>query len=353
MRFFADSIVLVNIAFSAVLLFLVVFLIVFHAHAEAKNKKTIKLEEKIYKLISKADISANDIKKLKAIYTLNGLRALETISKKMTPEQIYALNEALSNEKFFKFVKKNLNSKHQSNAILTTKLIIALRFEQFTEDIVYNLKRWNDNSEAQQISLLALFVNGCKDELVELMSDSSFKLLISFRTSQELVASFSGDKIDFYNTLINCNCDNYIKRACIQIIGNENIVQLSEEILKFIDSENLNLLISSIKTLGNLKYTPIKERLVVMLQDANWEITCAIVETLAKIDPINSYEIIFPFIFHEEWWVRFRTSEALALLPDNERLLRDVKLSQDKYAIEMVSYMLERKKLMKAGEING
>ena len=353
MRFFADSIVLINIIFSVILFFLVIFLIGFHTYAEAKNKKVKKLEDKIYKLISKTDASPLGINRIRHIRTINGLRSLEIISKKMNSEQISILKEALSCEKFFKFIKKSLKSRHQSEAILTTKLIIALGFEQFTEEIVCNLNRWNNNSEAQQISLLALVVNGCKNELVKLVTDNSFKLLISFRTTQEIIASFSGDKVDFYSTLLKCNCDNYIKRACIQTIGNENITQLSNEVLSFVDSENLNLLISAIRALGNLKYTPVKERLVVILQEADWELTCAVVEALAKIDPENSYDIIFPFVFHEEWWVRFRTAEALVSLPNNKRLLEEKEICQDKYAFEMVSYMLQKKNLLKAGELNG
>lgn len=353
MEILSESIDLMNIIFSAILFLLVFILIVFHIHAEIKDKRAKKLEKKLFELINKDNLNTLKICKIRSIYTINGIRALEAISKKLNPAQMVVLRATLSDEKFVKFVRKNLDSKHQSKAILTTKLIIGLGFKQFTPEIINNLKRWSNNSEAQQIGLLALFLNGCKDELTNLFSDESFKLLISFRTSQELVSSYSGDKIDFFKTILNEKFDNYILRACIQTIGNEKIVELSEQVMTFLDSKNLNLLIGTIRALGELKYKRAEDKLVVMLQESEWEVTCAIVEALAKINPEKSYDIIFPFVFHTEWWVRFRTAEALASLPYNEKLLNDIKKSQDKYALEMVSYMLEKNQLIKAGEING
>ncbi len=352
MKLLTETIDLVNIIFSIILFSLVFVLIAFHIYTEIKDKRSKRLEKKLFELINKDNVSTLGICKIRRIYTMNGLRALEEISKKLNPTQLVVLRATLSEEKFLKFVKRQLNSKQLSKAVLATKLVIGLGYNQFNKEIVNNLKRWN-NSEAQQIGLLALFLNGCKNELIALFSDESFKLLISFRTSQELVSSYSGDKIDFFKTLFKEKIDNYILRASIQTIGAEKITELSDMVMVYLDSENLNIAISAIRALGDLKCKKVEDKLVVMLQESEWEVTCAIVEALAKINPEKAYDIIFPFVFHTEWWVRLRTAEALVSLPDNEKLIRDIKNSQDKYALEMISYMIEKNKLIKAGEING
>lgn len=352
MRVLSEAIGLMNIIFSAILIFLVIVLVSYHLYSELRIRTIRRVEEKFLNFINNGSDSAKQICDIKHLYTLNGIRALEMITKKLDSLQLDVLKEALSNEKFLMFLKESLNSRKQSYAILTTKLIIALGFNQFTSEIVNNIHRWKEDSEAQQISLLALFVNGCEQELVDLLTDPDFSLLLSFRTSQELVASYGGNKVDFFRTMMTTSCDNYIVRASILTVGNEKLTELASLIITFLDAENLNLRITAIRALGNLRYLPAEERLVVMLQESNWELICAIVEALAKINSVKSYDVIFPFVFHEEWWVRYRTAEILVLYSDNKKLLNDIRLSEDKFALEMVNYMIEKQALQKVREKN-
>ncbi len=352
MSVLSEAISLMNIIFSAILIFFVIVLISYHLYSELKIRTIRRVEEKFLKFINDGSDSAKQICNIKRLYTLNGIRALERLTKKLDYSQLDVLKDVLSAEKFLTFLRESLNSKKQSYAILATKLIIALEFNDFTSEIVINIYRWKENSEAQQISLLALFVNGCKKELVDLLTDPDFSLLLSFRTSQELVASYGGDKVDFLRTMMTTSCDNYIIRACILTAGNEKITELANLIITFLDAENLNLRITAIRALGKLKYVPAEERLVVILQESNWELVCAIVEALAKINSAKTYDIIFPFVFHEEWWVRYRTAEVLVSHTDNKKLLNDIMLSGDKFALEMVNYMIEKQALQKVREKN-
>ena len=105
--------------------------------------------------------------------------------------------------------------------------------------------------------------------------------------------------------------------------------------------------ISTARALGELKYKPAKDMLLKMLPESDWELTSAIVEALSKISPEDCYEIILPFVYHKEWWVRYRTAEILVSLQDSDKLITDIEKSKDKYASEIVAYMLQRKELMK------
>lgn len=349
MKIFTETIDYMNIILSVVLVSFVFILIGLHIFTELKDKKKKKIKRKILQLIDNDDNSVTDICSIKKIRSIDGIRVLDEMAKELNSVQLSVLRVAVADKEYEKYLKKTISSKKHSVAVLTTKLVGEFRLSHFVPEIMNNLKRWNKHAEAQQIGLLALFLNGCHKELVDLLSDKSFSLIISFRTIQELVESFSGDKEKFFKELLLLDCDTYIKRACIQTIGNEGIVSLAEQVMGFLDSENLNILVSTTRSLGALKYLPAKEKLIKKLENCEWELSCAIVEALAKIDAENCYEIILPFVFHKEWWVRYRTAETLVSLPKNEKLIEDIEKSGDKYATEIVSYMLERKKLMKEG----
>ena len=292
------------------------------------------------------------IQKKRTLFSANGLRILLSISYKLNSEQKEALRNILSNKKFSDYFRSNLTFKKQPLALLTTRVIAEYKLDFFTPEILLNLKRWESDSEAQQVGLLALFANGRNKELLQLFANEDFKLHISFRTMQELIETLQGNKIDFFKALLSKKCDSYIYRACFQSIGKENLTELSEHIITFLNSKNLNLLISTTRALGDLKYMPAKEKLEELLKESEWELTCVIVEALAKIDPKGCYETILPFIFHKEWWVRYRTAETLVSISDNEKLLSDIKKRNDKYADEIIAYMLQKKELTEEGVEN-
>ena len=80
-----------------------------------------------------------------------------------------------------------------------------------------------------------------------------------------------------------------------------------------------------------------------------WEIRCAAVDALAVLDSKGCYKAILPCLCDPVWWVRFHAAEALALLPCRERLLEDVRKSGDRYAREMLQYIIERNLILMGG----
>lgn len=345
-KFLIDFMDYINIIFLAILVVFVVILITFHIYSGAKVKANKRLVKKIIILLGEGEKGENKIKKIKKLFTPNGIRVLENLVKIIDEDKLEILRKVLSTEKFTKYFRDNLTFKNKSVALLTTKMTAELKLDGFIPEILTNIKRWENDSEAQQVGLLALCLNGKKKALVELLSHKDFKLEVSFRTMQELIESFNGDKVSLFRELLSRKCDVYIYRACIQSIGNEKIYELAEEVMSFLNSENLNLRISTARALGELKYKPAKEVLLKILPDSDWELTSAIVEALSKISPEDCYETILPFVYHKEWWVRYRTAEILVSLPDNDKLINDIEKSKDKYASEIVEYMLQRKKLI-------
>lgn len=346
-KYLIEFIDYINIVFFTILVGFVLVLIIFHIYSGAKVKSNKRLAKRITKLLDEGEMGESKIKKIKKLFTPNGIRVLENLVGTVDEEKFEILRKILSTEKFTRYFRDNLTFKNQSVALLTTKLIAEIKLDGFIPEILTNIKRWENDSEAQQVGLLALCLNGKKKALVELLSHKDFKLMVSFRTIQELIESFNGDKISLFKELLSRNCDTYIYRACIQSIGNEKIYELAEEIISFLNSENLNLRISVARALGELKYKPAKDMLLKMLPESDWELTSAIVEALSKISPEDCYETILPFVYHKEWWVRYRTAEILVSLQESDKLITDIEKSKDKYASEIIEYMLQRKELMK------
>lgn len=346
LNFIIEFIDYINIIFLAILVVFVFVLITFHIYSGAKVKANKRLAIRIEKLLYDGEKGEKKIIRIKKLFTPNGMRVFENLAFTVDKEKLELLRKVLSTEKFTKYFRYNLTFKNQSVALLTTKLIAELKIDGFTPEILTNIKRWENDSEAQQVGLLALFLTGKKKALVELLSHKDYKLSVSFRTIQELIESYNGDKISLFKELFSRECDVYIYRACIQCIGNENIQELAEDVMLFLDSENLNLRISATRALGELRYNSAKEKLLEMLDSSEWELISAIVEALSKISIEDCYETILPFVYHKEWWVRYRTAEVLVSLPQNDKLIEDIEKSKDKYASEIVEYMLQRKKLM-------
>ncbi len=346
LKFIIEFIDYVNIVFLTILAVFVLVLIVFHIYSGAKVKSNQRLAKRITTLLGEGDDGTKKIKKIKKLFTPNGMRVLENLSETIDEDELELLRKVLSTENFTKYFRDNLTFKNKSVALLTTKLIAEFKLDGFMPEILTNIKRWEKDSEAQQVGLLALFLNGKKNAIVELLSHKDFKLAISFRTMQELMECFNGDKASLFKDMIARECDVYVHRACIQCIGNEKIYELAEDVQLFLDSENLNLRISSARALGELEYKPAKEKLLKILPESDWELISAIVEALSKISIEDCYETILPFVYHKEWWVRYRTAKILVTLPENDKLIEDIEKSNDKYANEIVEYMLQRKKLV-------
>ena len=275
MKILAEFINLANIIFAVILVAFVLMLIGFHFYTEIKALLNKRLENKIKNLLDGDEKSRSRISKIRSLYTVRGIRVLHNLSKNLDDPQAELLREALSTEKFSKYIRANLTFKKQAIAILTTKLIGDLKLNEFTPEVLSNLKKWEDHSETQQIGLLALILNNRERELTELLSYEGFRLAISFRATKELMEAFPGNKKEFFKELLSRKCDTYIYRACMHCIGNENISELAPQVMEFLSSENLNVRISATRALGALKYVPAKEKLQELLHHSEWELSCA------------------------------------------------------------------------------
>ena len=243
-------------------------------------------------------------------------------------------------------IRRMLRSRSIDQVGVFTKLAAELQLPDYEEEIYRNLHRWTDNAENQEISLLALFMCGCEEKLIALFTDPAFRLILSFRQLHELFDCYSGGHAELYRKLLARDCDLYVKRACVRGIGNEGLTELSPLIEPYLTSDHMNLLIDSVRSAGKLRYRPPDDILRRHTSHREWSVRSVAVTALADIAPEACYEDLLRCLCDPEWWVRFHAAEALSRLRGHEDLMENVTGLGDRFAYEMMRYILERNALL-------
>lgn len=290
------------------------------------------------------------LREIRGIRSRRGVQVLEMVAREVSGAQAETLSLAVRDEWYSAYLTKKLASRDQDTAILAEKLIAELRAPGYTELIERNLRRWSGNADAQQIGLLALFMRGQEEVLVRLFSDPDFRLILSFRTLQELFHCYGGDHEALYRALLAGCRDQYVRRACIRGVGLDGCADLCGELLPYLESENLNLRLEAVRTLGRLEYAPAADAVRAFTRHASWEERSAAADALVRMDPEGCYDDLFRCLCDREWWVRFHAAEALVSLPCREKLLADAGSCGDRFAFEMVRFMVERETILKGGD---
>ncbi len=252
----------------------------------------------------------------------------------------------LQDEWYMGHIRKKLHARNSDWVGVFTKLTAELQLSVLCEDVLANLYRWPKKADNQEIGLLALFMCGSRDMLVDLFSNSVFHLILSFRSLQELFACYAGDHAELCRMLISKSGDSYVTRACIHEIGNRDMTELCGLVVPFLQSENANVLIESIRTLGRLRYAGSVEEIRQKTRHPQWSVRSTAVTALSNIAPEDCYEDLLRCLCDGEWWVRFHAAEALHSLPGHPDLMEEVQALDDRFAFEMMRYIRERNELL-------
>ena len=355
------------IVMAGILVLFTLGLLVLHILTTTNNKRVERIKKRIMRLLSVSqdleylrgqihhlldeDGEVRSLRDIRGIDSNRGTIAMTVVVEEITPEQReHMRNIILKDGWYLAHIHRKMRSPDPDRVGVFTKLIAELCLPGFEEDVMNSLRRWPSRADNQEIGLLALFRCGRGEELISLFSDPSFKLIISFRSLQELFSLYAGDKISLYSRLMGMPCDIYIIRACIRDIGVNSIRELCPALLPYLESDNSNLLIDAIRTLGRLGYRPAEEQIRNFTNHASWGVRSVAVTALARIAPGACYDDLLRCLCDREWWVRFHAAEALAEGGNHEKLMKDVQELNDRFAYEMMRYILERNALLKEGQ---
>ena len=357
---------LLIVGMAAILIVFTVALIILHIIMTSNDKRVERIKKRILRMLSTAqdleylreqiyglletDDGVYSLRSIRGIRSNRGTIALSIVVEEVNQEKKDKLRGIIMRDSWYiEHMHKKLHSRSDERVGVFTKLIADLQVPGFEDDVYANLYRWKSKAETQEISLLALFVCGCEEKLLSLFYDPGFPLILSFRQVQELFTFYSGDHQELYRRLLGTDCDNYVIRACIHGIGTEGCEELSPLVAPYLDSDNINLIIESVRTLGKLCYEPALERIRELTSHQVWNVRSTAATALAAISPETCYDDLLRCLCDREWWVRFHAAEALDSLPGHADLMEDAASLGDRFALDMMRYIRERSMILGKG----
>ena len=282
-----------------------------------------------------------------------------------TPKGLDMLSQFLSNEcpwdsgapllrvlslgRYEQCMQRFMRSKDLTLIILAVRIAGLLRLKPYKDRILQLMADSKDNLELQYAGLLALSLMGLRKNLVTLCRQPDYTRGLSFRSLKEIFASYTADKASLYADLLN-SPDPYIRRIAIKNIGEDGITRLAKRLLPLLDTQDVNLRYDLIRAFGQLRFAPAGSAVIQALDSPDWTLRNAAVMALAAIDVRQYLAQIIQGLKDREWWVRYNSARELCLrLPPDE--LRDMlPLLDDRYAAEILTYVMAEKKLLQEGE---
>lgn len=196
------------------------------------------------------------------------------------------------------------------------------------------------NNDVQYNVLLALAKLSDKNGLIQILTNGSENLNISYRAVVEIITAFNGSKEDLFKETIDF-CDNYIKEILIKAAADFRIEGLRKYCLDYLKSDYKNLRIACLRALGALENPADEEYILNMLDDKDWEVRAAAAKSLEKLGTSKSFTALGKAAGDSEWWVRHNAARTLILIPGGQEYATKIINGDDKFAREAVVHIIE------------
>lgn len=289
------------------------------------------------------------IAKGRALFDRQGIAMLAQVFDSLNDDGREVLRGILFRMKAAKYINAQMDSTNEDYIVEIIRMIGDLDLVGLDSRIVALMYSYKNNVELQYQGFLALSRLGSRDYIIRICMDKNFVQTLSFRSLQQVLQVYSGDRPDLYAALIS-SPDPYIIRICIKRIGAEKVESLAPRVVEFLTSKNLNLVIDAVRTLGQLQYQPAAKKLVPLLEDARWEVRSMAVTAIAAIDR-DSYESeLIKALQDREWQVRYNAASALKDFANMDDIRQKVQQTGDRYALEMLEYMAQANEIWRRAE---
>jgi FOG: HEAT repeat len=339
--------ILIIILFVFILL-LTIGLLLLHFNDVRRTQQKNQLKKKIQVAAQKAVLAesheqAEQLIPSKEIFTRRGLAALADVIDSMDGKGIDKLKEILLKMDLSRHLSEELDSKNEDYLLEIIHLAGELNLSELEGNITQTMFDHKGNINEQYEAFLALARFGSYDDIVKVCLDKDFKQMLSFRSLQEIISAYTGDKPALYKTLL-ASPDAYIVRICVKAIGQEKVTALAPDIVGFLDSENMNLVIEAMRSLSALSYTEVEGKIITLLKHDRWEVRGVAVQSLAALDLKGNVDNFITALQDSEWQVRFNAGKALCKTGDDSTHEK-VLATGDKYALDMLDYMINLGKI--------
>jgi hypothetical protein len=348
---------------SAALALGAILLLLLHLTRAVENRRVQKMREQLLCLLSGAAETnrmknrihemvtpggaVDTLEDIRKIRSPRGLIAMTETAEELSGDAFAVLQKEAGGEWYGDYIRKIFDGVDEETIALAVRLIGALRLKRYTPDVVTQIYCCRTKAQMQHVGMLALCMLGAERDIIALCRDHTIAPLLSFRTLEELFSIYKGDLKRLCRKLITSASDPYIRRTCIKTIGEQRFEDLGELVLPHLIQGHINTRIDSARTLGLIRFEPALAHLTANASDPRWEMRVAVAAALGAFGALEHIDTLLLLLCDREWWVRYRAAEALATIPDEELLMRRAEETGDRFAAEMMRFVLDRAALLR------
>ena len=270
------------------------------------------------------------------------------LTKECSWESEAPLIQALRHGRYEQCMLKLMKTKDVQMITLVIRVAGQLRLKHYEYYILEKMAAHKDNPELLYAGLLSLSLMGRRASLLHLCEQPDYTKDLSFRSLKEIFAVYSGDKTGLFKDLLGSS-DPYVRRIAIKNIGDEGLMDLADDLLPMMETEDSNLRGDLIRTFGQLRFVRAGERISDFIHNPDWTIRNAAVRALAAIDARQYLPSLIQGLKDKEWWVRYNSAKELRDRIPADELQAMIPGLQDRFAGEILRYALEEKRLMEKG----
>jgi len=341
---FYESVQIFVFILLTIICLLMAILMVIHISANSRIKKKMRLKKNIGRAIkhamsaSGADkdaaMSTTDLITKNKIFNRRGLATLSEALDVMDSKNRKKLRDILLKMDCGKYLAEQLQSDNEDYLAEIIRLAAELNLTGLVSEIERVMLQFPENINVQYEAFLTLSRLGSYDNIVDVCTKKDFAIGLTFRSIQEIISSYSGEKSSLYKALLTSK-DAYVVRICVKLIGVDNIKELAPDIEGFLDSDNINLLIDTMRAFSNLRYKPVLEKMVALMKHDAWEVRSVAVIAVAAIDAQAHVDDLVTALQDREWQVRYNAGAALSKLKNLDEIREKVVASGDRFAMDM------------------
>lgn len=329
--------------FLSLLIYFIIFLIYSHYRYRILNRKKGKIKFVMANyLVENESIHISG----KRLSSSVGIDALTELLEMIREEDIQKLRDYLNKVEFNKHIRKRLQSSNKYIKTYIIKLIGNLNLAGMEEIIQSEIYRNKQSVDIQYVGFEALAKLGCDDFLIQIFNDDSLENKLTYRALQNIFLVYKGDKVEFYRKMLEVK-DEYVTRIIIKLIGSEGVYPLKGAIRGFLASQNKDMKVAVITSLGALEDKDCYQKIQKYCSDEVWEIRLAAIKAIAKIDLEESIDTLIKGLSDSQWWVRYHSAEALVHSKDIKKIRELVEKSGDPFSKDILNYGIEKRKMEK------
>lgn len=347
-----EQYVYLSIMFFSIIVFFLYIYILNEKLLEAYRRRRIRkysdtlapyINSIVDKIINGINIECSELENLKVI-------CKDRNKREIIKERLLQYFENYKGEFLLKLIKlcedigiiyyeiENLQNTNNFKKALAAKQLGEFRSKKSIDSLLNEFKI--NNTDVKYNILLALSKIGDENSFIKAFENVDASLILSERCLIEIVDSFEGDKNKIYKHMINSS-NNFIACVFIKSAGNYKNSSLSNEISKYLFSENKEIRIACIKAIGNIADEAYLDNMIKLLEDTEWEVRAVTARALGNF---KSSKILIPLakaLSDPQWYVRFNSATSILNHNEGMSMVSYVFQGKDKFAKDIIVSAIE------------